>query len=251
MPSSSERRGPASSSTISSAVSRRASKSLPPQTANNAAELRLAENRDGLIGHGRRLHLGHRTRDVLFQPAVGGVQAAVAVVGGGRLPAAEEERDPGLNVLAAGLIKRALRGGRQSRRPPQGSLDGAGRPVAARRYRSKERARSSSLGVVIASPVRGHDNGTRRSLVSAPALGAARRMRGAKRRFRGIGATVPHRIRWCLSPSEARYRQILCDVRSRCRLVGPRPGPACSGPVGRAPARPARQLPSGPAVHRW
>jgi hypothetical protein len=83
------------------------------------------------------------------------VQAAVAVVGGRRLPAAEEERDPGLDVLAAGLIGRFEVAARWAAKPPTASRSVSmvrGDLLPARRYRSKERARSSSLGAAIASP---------------------------------------------------------------------------------------------------
>jgi hypothetical protein len=72
------------------------------------AQLRLAKDRDGHVGHGRRLHLRHRSGDVLFllQPTVEGVQPAVAVVGGGRLPSRWQRADPGFDVLAAGLVER-------------------------------------------------------------------------------------------------------------------------------------------------
>jgi tetratricopeptide (TPR) repeat protein len=91
--------------------------------------------------------------------------------------------------------------------------------------RSKARARSSTLGAA-------STHGTWRSLASASALGTARTMRGAKRRSRRIGATVPHRIRWCLKPA-GRW----CDATAGGGLlpVGwlPRLGPSApTGPQG-------------------
>jgi integrase len=47
-----------------------------------------------------------------------------------------------------------------------------------------------------------HPHAFRHTWATASDLGAARRKRGEKRRFRRIDATVHHRIRWCLDGLE-------------------------------------------------
>ena len=160
IPSSSERRGPASTRTIGTAVSRRASKSLPAQTANKLPELRLAKDWDGPVGNGGRLHLRHRTRDVLFllEPAVEGMQAAVAVcaVDGFHRP-----RRSAIQVLessAAGLIKRTLGGGREvgaeaGQRPPGRVSTVAATSLPAAGYRSNDGRGRLPSGRRLATPL--------------------------------------------------------------------------------------------------
>src|SRR5512132_3298639 len=115
-------------------------------------------------------------------------------------------------VVPATSLAQADHGRASAERRPDGETDSTGSrssietttPQPHRRPPDRDPARSRGPGrVALAPPLDSGLHGTWRSLVSAPALGAARRKRGAKRRFRRIGATVLHRIRWCLKSRTA------------------------------------------------
>jgi hypothetical protein len=115
------------------------------------AEGILAHQRNGLIWHGGRAHLRHRTnRDLSLglQPAVEHAQAPVAVGGRGGLPAGELVGDERLDVLAPRLLQLDASGSEELSGQPkcvEVRLDGAAL-FSARRCSSKERTRSATLG---------------------------------------------------------------------------------------------------------
>jgi hypothetical protein len=112
----SARRAPVSMKTRRIAASRR------PASVRSASTIRksalssgLAEDGGRLLRHFRRPHPGHRgsiDQLLLDRPAEEGLEARVAVAGGGRRMAAEEVLDERLEILAAERVERRRSAGR-------------------------------------------------------------------------------------------------------------------------------------------
>ena len=104
---SSSRRAPVSSSSMMSAVSRRASKPLPSHALSSRRRPSGGITGTGCSGRMRRAHLRHRVGDVLFllQPAVQHAQDLVAGCRRGGGAAGEQVGEEVLKVGAGGVAQ--------------------------------------------------------------------------------------------------------------------------------------------------
>jgi hypothetical protein len=92
----------------------------------------IGQDRDQLLGDGRRLHLGHqvgRDLDLTLQPGVERLARAVAVGGGRWLPAGEQVGQERLNVCPAGLGQPTAPAGEEGLQEPDGLQVGIDRAV--------------------------------------------------------------------------------------------------------------------------
>ena len=120
----------------------------------------LGRHGGGLVGYPWWFHLGHRVAGdltLVLQPGVEHPQSAVAVGGGGGLPAGEQTGEVGLDVVAVGggqVDAAGVEEGVELLGGLQVCLDGAADLFSARRWRWNEVGRSTLEAAILPSAPR-------------------------------------------------------------------------------------------------